>query len=107
MATRQRICRIRALAENWPILANSSTHQNSLFGKLVGLAKFPAIRQPTFPGLDTFVDIRQPTFPGLDTFIDICQAVLRGLARLAKGKFCECYMNLASLVSLANLGSVG
>ena len=32
------------------------------------------------------------------------QAVLRGLARLAKGKFGECYANLASL---ANLGSVG
>jgi hypothetical protein len=107
MATRQRICRIRVLAENLPFLANLSTCQNGLFGKLVGLAKFAAICQPTFPGLDTFVDIRQPTFPRLDTFADIRQAVLRGLARLAKGEFSKCYVNLASLASLANLASVG
>jgi hypothetical protein len=88
-------------------LSNSSTRQNGLFGKLVGLAKFAAICQPTFPKLDTFVDIRQPTFPGLETFINICQAVLRGLARLAKGKFSACYVNLASLASLVNLTSVG
>jgi hypothetical protein len=88
-------------------LSNSSTRQNGHFGKLAGLDTFAAIRQPTFPVLDTFVDIRQPTFPGLDTFVDIRQAVLRGLAKLAKGEFSECYANLASLASLANLESVG
>jgi hypothetical protein len=107
MATRQQICQIRVLAKNLPFLSNLSTCRNGLFGKLVGLAKFAVIHQPTFPGLDTFVDICQPTFPGLDTFVDIHQAVLRGLARLAKGKFSECYANLASLASLANLASVG
>ncbi len=43
MATCRRICRIRVLAENLPFLANSSTRQNGLFGKLVGLAKFAHI----------------------------------------------------------------
>ncbi len=38
---------------------------------------------------------------------DIHQAVLRGLARLAKGNFGECYANLASLASMANLASEG
>ncbi len=60
-------------------LANSSTCQNGLFRKCVRLARLADIRQ----------------------------AVLRGLARLAKGKFGECYVNLASLASLANLASVG
>jgi hypothetical protein len=30
---------------------------------------------------------------------DIRQALLRGLARLAKGEFGECYVNLASLAT--------
>ena len=89
MATWQQIYRIRVLAENSPFLANSSTRQNGLFGKLVGLAKL--------------VDIRQPVLVGLDTFADIRQTSLLGLARLAKAKFCKYYANLASLASLANL----
>jgi hypothetical protein len=93
MATRQRICRIRVLAKNSPFLANSSTRQNGLFGKLVGLAKFAHIRQPGLLGLARLADIRQPS--------------LLRLARLAKAKFCKYYVNLASLASLANLASVG
>ena len=74
-------------------LLNSSTRQNGLFGKLVGLAKF--------------AHIRQPVLLGLARLVDICQTILRGLARLAKGKFGKFYANLANLVSLANLASVG
>jgi hypothetical protein len=93
MATRRQICRIRVLAKNLPLLANSSTRQNGLFGKLVGLAKFAHIRQPVLLGLARLVDIRQ--------------TILRGLARLAKGKFGNFYANLANLASLENLESVG
>jgi hypothetical protein len=78
MATQQRICRIRVLAKNLPFLANSSTRQNGLFDKLVGLAKFA----------------------------EICQSILLGLARLAKGKFGKFYTNLANLASLANLANL-
>jgi hypothetical protein len=74
-------------------LSNSSTPQNGLFGKLVGLAKFAHIRQPVLLGLARLVDIRQ--------------TILRGLARLAKGKFGNFYANLANLASLENLESVG
>jgi hypothetical protein len=56
-------------------LANSSTHQNGIFFKLVGLAKFAFIRQPGLLGLARLADIRQPSF--------------LGLARLAKAKFCK------------------
>jgi hypothetical protein len=90
MATRQQICWIRVLAENLPFLANSSTRQNGLFGKLVGLAKF--------------AHIRQPVLLRLARLVDICQTILRGLARLAKGKFGEFYTNLASLANLASVG---
>ncbi len=93
MATRRRICQIRELAKNSPFLSNSSTHQNGLFGKLVGLAKF--------------AHIRQPVLLGLARLVDICQTILRGLARLAKGKFGEFYVNLANLANSANLVSVG
>jgi hypothetical protein len=89
MATRRRICRIRVLAKNSPLLSNSSTRQNGHFGKLARL--------------DTFADIRQPVLVGLDTFVDIRQTILLGLARLAKGKFGDFYTNLANLASLANL----
>ena len=73
MATRQQIYQIRVLAGNSPFLANSSTRQNGLFEKLVGLAKFAFIRQPGLLGLTRLADIRQPSF--------------LGLARLAKAKF--------------------
>jgi hypothetical protein len=92
MATRRRICRIRriqVLAKNSPFLTNSSTRQNGHFGKLARL--------------DTFADIRQPVLVGLDTFVDICQTILLGLARLAKGKFGDFYMNLANLANLASV----
>ena len=56
-------------------LANSSTRQNGLFEKLVGLAKFAFIRQPGLLGLARLADICQPSF--------------LGLARLAKAKFCK------------------
>ncbi len=39
MATRQRICQIRVLTENLPILANSSTRQNGYFRKSFRLAR--------------------------------------------------------------------
>jgi hypothetical protein len=74
-------------------LSNSSTRHYGLFGKLVRLANFAHIRQPVLLGLARLVYIRQ--------------TILRGLARLAKDKFGEFYANLANLVSLANLGSVG
>jgi hypothetical protein len=77
-------------------LANSSTCQNGLFRKCVGLARLADIRRAVLRGLARLADIRR--------------AILRGLARLAKGKFGECYVNLASLASLAslaNLASVG
>ena len=90
MATRQRICQIRVLAENLPFLANLSTRQNGLFGKLVGLAKFAHIYQPGLLGLARLADIRQPR--------------LLGLARLAKAKFCKYYANLESLANLASVG---
>jgi hypothetical protein len=89
MATRRRICRIRVLAKNSPVLANSSTRQNGHFGKLAGL--------------DTFADIGHPTLPGLDTFARHSTTILLGLARLAKGKFGNFYTNLANLANLANL----
>jgi hypothetical protein len=88
-------------------LANLSTSQNGYFGKLAGLDSFADIRQPVLAGLDTFADIPQPVLVGLDTFADIRQPSLLGLARLEKAKFCKYYVNLASLVSLANLASVG
>jgi hypothetical protein len=93
MATRQQICQIRVLAKNSPFLSNLSTHQNGLFGKLVGLANFAHICQPVLLGLTRLVDIHQ--------------TILRGLARLATGKFGEFYANLVNLASLANLASVG
>ena len=74
-------------------LANLSTRQNGLFGKLFRLANFAHIRQPVLLGLARLVDIRQ--------------TILRGLARLAKGKFGNFYANLANLASLENLESVG
>jgi hypothetical protein len=74
-------------------LSNSSTRQNGLFRKLVGLAKF--------------AHIHQPVLLGLARLVDICHTILRGLARLGKGKFGKCYANLANLASLVNLGSVG
>jgi hypothetical protein len=92
MATRRRICQIRVLAKNSPFLSNSSTRQNGLFGKLVGLAKFAHIRQPVLLGLARLVDIRK--------------TILRGLARLAKGKFGEFIANLANLASLASLSRI-
>jgi hypothetical protein len=92
MATRRRICQIRVLAENSPFLANSSTRQNGLFGKLAGLAKFAHICKPVLLGLARLVDIRL--------------TILQGLARLAKGKFGKFYANVANLASLANLASV-
>ncbi len=89
MATRRRICRIRVLAKNSPVLANSSTHQNDHFGKYVGL--------------DTFADIGHPTLPGLDTFAWHSPPIFPGLARLKKGKFGNFYTNLASLANLASV----
>ncbi len=83
MATRQRIYWILVLARHSPFLANSSTCQNGLFGKLVGLAKFVYIRQPGLLGLAKFVHIRQPVLLGLARLADIHQPVLLGLARLA------------------------
>jgi hypothetical protein len=103
MATWQRICRIRVLAENSPFMSNSSTRQNGLFRKCVGLARLADIRQAVSRGL---ADIRRAVLRGLAKLADIRQAVLRGLARLAKGKFGKFYANLASLASLANLASV-
>ncbi len=79
MATRQQICRIRVLAKNSPFLANSSTRQNGLFRKCVGLTR-------------------------LARLADIRRAVLRGLARFAKGEFGKFYANLASLANLASVG---
>ena len=54
MATRRRICQIRVLAKNSPVLANSSTRQNGHFGKLAGLDTFARHSPTIFPGLDTF-----------------------------------------------------
>jgi hypothetical protein len=92
MATRQQICRIRVLAENLPFLSNSSTRQNGLFRKCVGLARLADIRRAVLRGLAKLANIRQ--------------AVLRGLARLAKGEFGKFYANLASLASLASLANL-
>jgi hypothetical protein len=89
MATRRRICQIRVLAKNWPVLANSSTRQNGHFGKLAGL--------------DTFADIGHPTLPGLDTFARHSPTILLELARLAKGKFGNFYTNLANLANLMSV----
>ena len=91
MATRQQICRIQVLAKNSPFLANSSTRQNGLFEKLVGLAKFAYICQPVLLGLAKLAKIRQ--------------TILLGLPRPAKGKFGDFYVNLANLAILANLAS--
>jgi hypothetical protein len=107
MATRQRICRIRVLAENSPFLSNSSTRQNGLFRKCVGLARLADIRQAVSRGLARLADICRAVLHGLAKLADIRQAMLRGLARLVKGEFSKFYANLASLVSLANLASVG
>jgi hypothetical protein len=97
MATRQRICRIRVLAQNSPFLANSSTRQNGLFEKLVALAKFAYIRQPSLLGLARLVDIRQPVLLGLARLVDIRQPVLLRLARLAGfGEFSECIESVES-----------
>ncbi len=83
MATRQRICRIRILAENSPFLSNLSTRQNGLFRKCVGLARLADIRQAVSRGLSRLADIRRAVLRGLAKLADIRQAVLRGLARLA------------------------
>ncbi len=107
MATRRRICRIWVLAENLPFLANSSTRQNGLFRKCVGLARLADICRAVLPGLARLSDIRRAVFRGLAKLANICQAVLCGLARPAKGKFGKFYVNLASLASLANLASEG
>ena len=94
MATRQRICRIRVLAQNSPFLANSSTRQNGLFEKLVALAKFAYIPQPSLLGLARLVDIRQPVLLGLARLVDIRQPVLHRLAGL--GEFSECIESVES-----------
>jgi hypothetical protein len=107
MATQQRICRIRVLAENLSFLANSSTRQNGLFQKCVGLARLANICQAVSRGLARLADIRRAVLRGLAKLADICRAVLRGLARLAKGELGKFNANLASLASLANLASVG
>ncbi len=107
MATRRRICRIRVLAENSPFSANSSTRQNGLFRKCVGLARLADIRQAVSRILARLADIPRAVLSGLAKLADIRQVVLRGLARLAKGEFGKFYANLASLASLANLASVG
>jgi hypothetical protein len=75
MATRRQICRIRVLAKNSPVLANSSTRQNGHFEKLAGLDTFAQHLPTIFPGLDTFARHSPTTFPGLHTF--------------AKGKFTQ------------------
>ncbi len=72
------------------------------FWRVRVLAKTAMLR-----GLARLAEICQVVLPGLARLADIRQAVLHGLARLVKGKFGECYVNLASLVSLANLASVG
>jgi hypothetical protein len=72
-----------------PFLSNSSTRQNGLFEKLVGLAKFAYIRQPVLLGLAKLAKIRQ--------------TILLRLARLVKGKFGIFYANLASLANLASV----
>ncbi len=79
MATRQQICRIRVLAENLPFLSNSSTRQNGLFRKCVGLARLADIRKAVSRGLARLVDICQAVLRGLDKLAYIRQAVLRGL----------------------------
>ena len=107
MTTRQRICQIRVVAKNLPFLLNSSTRQNGLFRKCVGLARLADIRQAVSRGLARLADIRRAVSRGLARLADIRRAVLRGLARLAKGEFGTFYANLASLASLANLASVG
>ena len=58
-------------------------------------------------GLARLDDIRQAVFRGLARLNDIHRALFCGLARLAKDEFSEFYANLASLVSLTNLASVG
>jgi hypothetical protein len=83
MATRQQICRIQVLAKNLPFLANSSTCQNGLFRKCVGLARLADIRQAVSRRLARLADIRRAVLRGLAKLADIHQAVLRGLARLA------------------------
>jgi hypothetical protein len=110
MATRQRICRIRVLAKNLPFLSNSSTRQNGLFGKLVGLTRLADICRAVLRGLARLAKIRQVVLCGLARLAHIRQPGLLGLAKLAKGNFGKCYANLASLaslVSLENLASVG
>ena len=88
-------------------MGSASTRQNGRFQKYARLARLTDIRQAVLRGIARFPEIRQVVLRGLARLADIRQAVLRGLARLAKGEFGECYANLASLVSLANLGSVG
>jgi hypothetical protein len=101
MATRQRIGRIQVLAKNLPFLSNSSTRQNGLFRKCVGLAD---ICQAVTHRLAGLADIRRAVLRRLAKLADIRQAMLRGLARLAKGKFGKFYANLASLANSASVG---
>jgi hypothetical protein len=85
-------------------LSNSSTCQNGLYRKCVGLARLADIRQAVSRGLARLAEIRQAMLHGLAKLADIPQAVLRGLTRLAKGKFGKFYANLASLANLASVG---
>jgi hypothetical protein len=83
MATRTQIKQIRVLAQKLPFLASTRNHQNGLFQKYARLVRFADICQTVLIGL-----------------AHIHQALLKGLARLAKGKFGECYANSANLASL-------
>ena len=88
MATRRRICRIRVLAKNSPVLANSSTRQNGHFRKLAGLDTFARHSPTIFPGLDTFAN----------HFARTCQTCERKVWQLLHefsefGEFSECRLD--------------
>jgi hypothetical protein len=92
-----------------PNLACASTQQKiSIFGKYSHSPKSPFLEICTtrqtlrhspnrFARLARLADIHQSILGGLARLADIRQSILGWLARLAKGEFCKCYTNLASL----------
>ena len=107
MATRQQICRVLVLRMSRVLARVLADAFSARFVLMLWLARLANIRQAVLRGLARLNDIRRAVFRGLARLDDIRQAVLHRLARLAKDEFGEFYANLASLVSLANLVSVG
>jgi hypothetical protein len=72
----------------------------AIFGNMQDSPDLPTFAKPFNRGLTRLADICQAVYPVHARLADIRQTVLRGLARLTKGEFGECYANLANLANV-------